>query len=138
MASSAFSPSVPSARDFADINITPLVDVMLVLLIIFMVSAPTLTKAVDFTLPGVTPTPPGPPPTAIELRIDANNEIAWNGAVQPYSALQALMAVEAQRDPAHPPLVKIDASGDADYGVVTRVLAAAREANLEHIAFVQH
>ena len=138
MASSAFSPSVPAARDFADINITPLVDVMLVLLIIFMVSAPALTKAVDFKLPGDTKIPPGPPPTAIELRIDANNEIAWNGSVQPWSALQALMAVEAQRDPAHPPIVKIDASGDADYGVVTRVLAAAREANLEHIAFVQH
>ena len=136
MASSAFSPSVPAARDFADINITPLVDVMLVLLIIFMVSAPTLSKALEFTTPGKSP--PGPQPAAIELRIDANNEIAWNGAVQPWSALQALMAVEAQRDPAHPPIVKIDASGDADYGAVTRVLAAAREANLEHIAFVQH
>ena len=137
MASSAFSPAVPSARDFADINITPLVDVMLVLLIIFMVAAPTLTKAVDFTLPGASPPRPAPPPTAIELRIDANNEVAWNGVVQPFSALPALMAVEAQRDPAHPPLVKIDASGDADYGMVTRVLAAAREAHLDHIAFVQ-
>ena len=136
MASSAFSPSVPAARDFADINITPLVDVMLVLLIIFMVSAPTLSKALEFTTPANAP--PGPKPAAIELRIDANNDIAWNGVVQPYSALQAQLAVEAQRDPAHPPIVKIDASGDADYGVVTRVLAAAREANLEHIAFVQH
>ena len=138
MASSAFSHAVPSARDFSDINITPLVDVMLVLLIIFMVSAPALTKSVDFTLPGVSDVRPAPPPTEITLRIDANNEIAWNGAVQPWSALQGLLSVEAQRDPAHPPLVKIDASGDADYGVVTRVLAAAREANLEHIAFVQH
>ena len=135
MASSAFSPSVPAARDFADINITPLVDVMLVLLIIFMVSAPTLSKALEFTTPGKSP--PGPQPTAIELRIDANNEIALERRRAALFALQALMAVEAQRDPRiRPSSRSTPAAMPSSAG--TRVLAAAREANLEHIAFVQH
>jgi biopolymer transport protein ExbD len=135
MAVSAFAGS-PTDRDFADINITPLVDVLLVLLIIFMVAAPTLTKAVDFDLPQASPPVPVKP-QRIELGIQADGSVTWNGAVHPFSALPALMAVEAQRDPKHPPVLVIDANGDADYGVVARVLATARSAELDNIAFVQ-
>ena len=135
MAVSAFAPTA-TERDFADINITPLVDVLLVLLIIFMVAAPTLTKAVEFDLPRHTPIPP-PPSERIHLRIQADGSVVWNGAVQPFSALQPLMEVEAQRNATRPPVLEIDASGDADYGVVTRVLASARAARLDNIAFVQ-
>jgi biopolymer transport protein ExbD len=135
MAVSAFAPSARD-RDFADINITPLVDVLLVLLIIFMVAAPTLTKSVGFDLPQRSPPSPVKP-ERIRLAIAADGSIALNGATQPFSALQSLMAVEAQRDPATSPVLEIDASGEADYGVVTRVLAAARAAGLDHIAFVQ-
>ena len=135
MAGQAFASS-PVNRDFADINITPLVDVLLVLLIIFMVAAPTLSRAVDFDLPQSTPIKQ-PEHQKIQLGIHADGSITWNGAVQPYSALQSLMSVEAQRDPAHPPTLVIDASGDADYGLVTRVLAQARAAELDRIAFVQ-
>lgn len=135
MATHAFA-SAPRDRAFADINITPLVDVMLVLLIIFMVAAPTLSRAVQFDLPHATPNPPTVN-DRIQLGIQADGSITWNGAVQPYSALQALMAVEAQRDPAHPPTLVIKANGDADYGVVTRVLALARAAELDRIAFEQ-
>ena len=136
MAGQAFASS-PIDRDFADINITPLVDVLLVLLIIFMVAAPTLTRAVDFDLPQPRRDAPPIEPRKIQLGIHADGTLTWNGYEQPYSALQSLMAVEAQRDPAHPPILVIDASGDADYGVVTRVLAQARAAELDRIAFVQ-
>ena len=135
MAVSAFA-SPSTDRDFADINITPLVDVLLVLLIIFMVAAPTLTKAVDFDLPRDSKTIP-PPRDHIRLAIGADGSLTWNGVSQPQSALGALMAVEAQRNPARKPILEIDASGDADYGVVTRVLATARAADLDDIAFVQ-
>jgi len=135
MAGSAFA-TQSHARDFSDINITPLVDVMLVLLIIFMVSAPTLTKAVEFDLPQSARSNPSTP-VKIHLGIEADGTITWNGAAQPYSALHSLMSVEAQRDPRNPPMLEIDASGDADYGVVTRVLATARAAELDRIAFVQ-
>lgn len=136
MAVSAFA-SAPVDRDIADINITPLVDVMLVLLIIFMVAAPTLTRAVDFDLPQASPPKPQPETQRIRLAILAGGSVTWNGAAHSFSALPALMSVEAQRDPAKPPILEIDASGDADYGVVTRVLAEARAAELDHIAFVQ-
>ncbi|KGQ20545.1 Biopolymer transport protein ExbD/TolR [Lysobacter dokdonensis DS-58] len=135
MAVSAFAQS-SNDRDFADINITPLVDVLLVLLIIFMVAAPAVTKAVDFTLPQVSP--PSPiKPQRITLDIRGDGSVAWNGAAVPLSGLRSLMEVEAQRDPAHPPMLVIDASGDADYGLVTRVLADAHSAQMKNISFVQ-
>src|SRR5262249_26454267 len=129
--------SAPRDRDFADINITPLVDVMLVLLIIFMVAAPTLSRPIPFDLPQAAPIDHRDPPQKIHLGIQGDGTITWNGAAQPYSALQALMAVEAHRDPRNPPMLVINASGDADYGVVTRVLGLARDADLDRIAFEQ-
>jgi len=140
MAVSAFyqgNPEASAGRDIAAINITPLVDVLLVLLIIFMVAAPVVTRSIDLDLPR-----PGPnasvQPQTIRLGIDASGEIRWNDVVQPLSALEALMAVEAQRAVSgKQPLLQIDASGDADYGRVARVLAAARNAGLDRIAFVQ-
>jgi len=136
MARHAFS-SAPRDRTFADINITPLVDVMLVLLIIFMVAAPTFSRPVSFDLPHPNPFVKPVEPQKIHLGIQGDGTITWNGSVQPFSALQALMVVEASRDPLHPPTLVINASGDADYGVVTRVLSLARDADLDRIAFEQ-
>ena len=121
----------------ASINITPLVDVMLVLLVIFMITAPALTRTIELDLPQPVPNP-DPPPRQIDLRIDASGGVYWNGAAQPMSALQGLLEVERQRQPGtRQPLLAIDASGDADYQAVTRVLAAARNAQMDRISFVQ-
>ena len=140
MAVSAYfegNPEASAGRDIAAINITPLVDVLLVLLIIFMVAAPVLTRRIDLDLPQPGPSRPQSPAT-IELRIDASGAIQWNGAAQPVSALEGLMAVEAQRASAErAPLLQIDASGEADYGRVAQVLAAARNAGLDRIAFIE-
>jgi biopolymer transport protein ExbD len=122
---------------FATINITPLVDVMLVLLVIFMIAAPVLTRTIDLTLPGMTsPTRPQPSPMPIALRIDAAGTVYWNETATPLSALQPMLQSELQRDPGNPPLLKIDASGETDYGIVAKVLAAARNADWDRIAFV--
>ena len=124
-------------RALADINITPLVDVMLVLLVIFMIAAPTLSHRIELNLPQ--PGPHSPPSTEpIRLRIDAAGQAYWNDAAQPLSGLQSLMSVEVQRHSESQPLLQIDASADADYGVVAKVLASARNAQLDRIAFVQH
>ena len=123
-------------RALADINITPLIDVMLVLLVIFMIAAPTLSHRIELNLPQ-----PGPqrlpPSEPVRLRIDAAGQVYWNEAAQPLSVLHSLMAVEVQRHPEDQPLLQIDASADADYGVVAKVLASARNAQMDRIAFVQ-
>ena len=124
----------------ADINVTPLVDVMLVLLIIFMVTAPTLSYPIDIDLPQKSLTPPPQtrePPPPISLRIDASNQVYWNEAAQPISALENLMEVEVNRDPTNQPQLEIDTSPDADYGVLAKVLAAAKNAGMIKIGFVQ-
>jgi len=130
--------STVSRQDvLASINITPLVDVMLVLLVIFMISAPALTRTIELDLPQPAPNQ-DPPAQRIDLRIDASGGLYWNGAAQPMSALQGLLEVERQRQPdARQPLLAIDASGDADYQAITRVLAAARNARMDRISFVQ-
>ena len=137
MASRMPSQWMSGQRTLADINITPLVDVMLVLLVIFMIAAPTLSHRVPLDLPQSGPVRPTPAPEAIRLRIDASGQVYWNEAAQPLSALEAMLSVEAQRDPGIQPRVRIDASEDAEYGIVAKVLASARNAGLERIDFVQ-
>lgn len=121
----------------AEINIIPLADVMLVLLIIFMIASPALTRRIVIDMPGVDDRDRTEPPPPIRLRIDAAGDAYWNDSPTPVSALQAMMAGEVERDPRNPPRLEIDASGDADYQAVTRVLAAAHNAELSRIAFVR-
>ncbi|WP_206861930.1 ExbD/TolR family protein [Lysobacter changpingensis] len=125
----------------ADMNVTPLVDVMLVLLIIFMVTAPTLSYPIDVNLPQKSLNPPPQtktPPPPIRLRIDASGQVYWNDAPQPLSAIQNMMEVEVNRDPTNQPMLEVDTSPDADYGILAKVLAHAKNANMEKIGFVQN
>lgn len=125
----------------SDMNVTPLVDVMLVLLIIFMVTAPPLTYPIDVNLPQKSLNPPPQtrePPPPIRLRIDASGQVFWNDAPQSITAIQNMMEVEVQRDPTNQPMLEIDTSPDADYGILAKVLAHAKNAEMEKIGFVQN
>ncbi|NUS39266.1 MAG: biopolymer transporter ExbD [Lysobacter sp.] len=124
-------------RGIAEMNITPLVDVMLVLLVIFMVAAPVLTHRIPLDLPQAGPQSPASP-TGIDLRIDAAGEVFWNGTPTSFAALPARLATATQVDEARMPALRIDASADADYGAVARVLAMARDAGIARIGFVRH
>ncbi len=124
----------------SEINVTPLVDVMLVLLIIFMVTMPIQSYPIDVDLPQNTQTPPvnpKEPPEPIELRIDGSGQVYWNDSPTPLPALQNLMAAEVQRDPTNQPTLEIDTSDDAEYEVLAKVLAAAKNADMIKIGFVQ-
>ena len=122
----------------SDMNVTPLVDVMLVLLIIFMVTAPILSYPIDIDLPQRVLNPPPEtkvPPEPIRLRIDQSGQVFWNDSPAPMSALQNMMEAEVQRDPTNQPTLEIDTNDDADYGVLAKVLAIARNADMQKIGF---
>ncbi|KAF1708981.1 MULTISPECIES: ExbD/TolR family protein [Pseudoxanthomonas] len=136
----AFATGSGKGQPMADINVTPLVDVMLVLLIIFIVTAPVMTYPIDVDLPQRVINPPPQlrePPPPIELKIDASGQVTWNNNPVQVSAVQAMMENEVQRDPTNQPLLQIDANPDAQYDVMAKVLAAAKNAQMQKIGFVQ-
>ena len=136
----AFTSGSGKGSPMADINVTPLVDVMLVLLIIFIVTAPVMTYPIDVDLPQRVINPPPQlrePPPPIDLRIDASGQVTWNNNPVQVSALQNMMENEVQRDPTNQPLLQIDANPDAQYNVMAKVLAAAKNAQMLKIGFVQ-
>ena len=124
----------------ADINVTPLVDVMLVLLIIFMVTAPILSYPIDIDLPQRTSNPPDnpkEPPPPVKLRIDQAGTVYWNDSPTPVSALMSLMQAEVERDPANQPTLEIDVNEEAQYETLAKVLAQAKDAQMKKIGFVK-
>ncbi len=124
----------------ADINVTPLVDVMLVLLIIFMVTAPILSYPIDIDLPQRTTNPPEnpvEPPEPVKLRIDQSGTVYWNDSPTPVSALRSMMTSEVERDPANQPTLEIDMNEDAQYEILAKVLASAKDAQMKKIGFVK-
>ena len=123
----------------ADINVTPLVDVMLVLLIIFMVTAPILSYPIDIDLPQPNrqPPPDTEPPPPIKLRIDAAGTVYWNDSTTPVSALRNMMQAEVERDPNNQPTLEIDMNEDARYEILAKVLASAKDSDMKKIGFVK-
>ncbi len=124
----------------ANINVTPLVDVMLVLLIIFMMTAPILSYPIDIDLPQRSLNPPPTtvePPEPIRLRIDQSGTIFWNDSPTPLSALRNMMETEVQRDVNNQPTLEIDVNEEADYGILAKVLASAKNAQMQKIGFVK-
>jgi biopolymer transport protein ExbD len=116
----------------SEMNITPLVDVMLVLLIIFMVATPMLTRTLTLDLPSFAPEPPPPPTEPIALQIRADGTLSWDGIPMPMVAIDAAMRTEAGREA--PAVLQIEADPDAAYERVAEVMARARRAGLERIA----
>ena len=124
----------------ADINVTPLVDVMLVLLIIFIVTAPIMTYPIAVDLPQRVLNPPPvtrDPPPPIALRVDASNQVYWNNSPVNVADLQQKMEEEVQKDPTNQPELRIDANPDSEYEVMAKILAQAKNAQMKKIGFVQ-
>lgn len=131
----AFAQSQTRDRALAEINITPLIDVMLVLLVIFMIAAPILTKEIPLTLPHTDPIerPDIVPPPPIELRIDALGEVTVAGAPVAMSELASVLRSERERMTGQKTILSVEASYDVDYEVVAKVLATAQNAGLSNI-----
>ncbi|WP_417471885.1 ExbD/TolR family protein [Luteimonas mephitis] len=124
----------------SDMNIIPLADVMLVLLVIFMMTAPIPSYPIDIDLPQRSLTPPvnpQDPPEPIRLRIDQSGTIFWNDSPTPMSALRNMMEAEVERDVNNQPTLEIDVNDQAEYGTLAKVLAIARNAQMQKIGFVK-
>jgi biopolymer transport protein ExbD len=130
---------VPPKGDFAPIvaiNTTPLVDVMLVLLIMFIIIIPAGTHKVPLDLPQPAPTVTAPPPPSHRLDIAANGALAWNGVALPEAALPARLAAMAA-DPARPEL-HLNAAAETRYEQVDTVLAQILGAGITKLGFVDN
>ena len=129
--------SLDSADDnepLAEINMVPLIDVMLVLLIIFMVTAPLLTHAVKVDLPKAVSAPNVTNPDNVQLAIDANSQIFWNGnAVAPSQLAPRLKAAAALQPQ---PELHIRAERTTPYEKVAQVMSESARQGLTRIGFV--
>ncbi|MEO8001353.1 MAG: biopolymer transporter ExbD [Arenimonas sp.] len=123
----------------ADINVTPLVDVMLVLLIIFMVTAPPMSHQIQVDLPQPTLNPPPPPvnpPDPIKIRIDAGGSVQMNGTPIDMKSLEAQFNSVGEQEIDRQGKLEIDTDPEAEYEVLAKVLARAKNAKLTKIGFV--
>ena len=118
----------------ADMNVVPLVDVMLVLLVIFIVTAPLLTHAVKIDLPKASSAANITKPEHIEFGIREDGSLFWSGEQVTLEQLPARFAAEAAKEPQ--PEVHIRADRLAHYEKVAQVMAAAAKAGLVRIGFV--
>ncbi|MEZ5532565.1 MAG: biopolymer transporter ExbD [Steroidobacteraceae bacterium] len=119
-----------------EMNTTPLIDVMLVLLIMFIITIPVMTHAVKLDMPRPTDAPPPPvPPEVVDIEIDFDGTIVWNGQVVPsLQVLEGYFRQEAQKDPQ--PELHLRPDARARYDVVAKVLAAAQHNRMQKIGFV--
>ena len=118
----------------AEINMVPLIDVMLVLLIIFMVTAPLLTHAVKVDLPKASSTANLTKPDNVQLAIDAGSQVFWNGeAVNGEQFAERLKAAAAQQPQ---PELLVRAERTTPYEKVAQVMSEAAKQGLVRIGFV--
>ena len=123
------------AAPMMDINMTPLIDVLLVLLVMFIITIPVMTHAVKLDMPRPTNAPLQQiDPVVIQLEIDFDGTVLWNGTPVTVDSLDTYFRREAANDPQ--PELHIRPNKRASYDVVARVLAAAQRNGLLKIGFV--
>ncbi|HEX7934448.1 MAG TPA: biopolymer transporter ExbD [Paraburkholderia sp.] len=117
-----------------EINMTPLVDVMLVLLIVFMVTIPVIRHAVKIDLPHASSQKEDSKPAQVTVAVDANGNVLWNDKQVNEAELSAKIAEAAQTNPQ--PELHLDADRKVPYEKVAQVMSAAQAGGLTKIGFV--
>ncbi len=121
-------------QPFSDINVTPLVDVMLVLVVIFIITAPLLTSSIQLNLPKTADAQPSTPPQAVTLAIDKASQLFLNDQLVSADELKQQLTQAATRSPDTEVQLRADAS--VPYGRVVEVMGLAHQAGLTRIGFV--
>ena len=125
-----------SGEPMLDVNVTPLIDVMLVLLIMFIITIPIQTHAVKLDLPVNQPNQPPPPidPVKNVLSINAQDQVLWNGAPVTFPQLRSYLDTTQQMNPV--PELHLQPDATARYEIVDKVLAVTKQAHVQKMGFV--
>ena len=117
-----------------EMNLIPLIDIMLVLMIIFLVTATVANPSIPLTLPKTTADIVDPPPKAITVSINAKGEVAWDNQVISLEELQTRFNEAGELETK--PTVQLRADKESRYDMVAQVMSRASEAGLADFAFV--
>lgn len=123
-----------SSSAVSEINMVPLIDVMLVLLVIFIITAPLLSHSIKINVPQASSEPVQQDPKVVDFAVDADGQLFWNEQPVSLDQIPGLMAAEAGADPQ--PELRIRADLDTRYEVLAQVMSMARRAGLKRIGFV--
>ncbi|MDY6485098.1 ExbD/TolR family protein [Acinetobacter faecalis] len=117
-----------------EMNLIPLIDIMLVLMIIFLVTATVANPSIPLTLPQTTAEIQDQPPKAITVSINANGDVAWDDKMISLDELETRFNEAGQQ--AQKPTVQLRADKESKYDTVAQVMSRASEAGLSDIAFI--
>jgi biopolymer transport protein ExbD len=120
----------------AEINMIPLIDVMLVLLVIFIITAPLLTNAVKINLPVAASSPTITKPDHHDLAIDAAGTTFWDGVMVERPQLIARLQDAGKQEPQ--PEIHLRADLTTQYQVIDEILSESAKANVTHIGFISN
>jgi biopolymer transport protein ExbD len=125
-----------SGEPMIDMNVTPLIDVMLVLLIMFIITIPIQTHAVKLDLPVQQPNQPPPPinPLKNVVSVNAQDQVLWNGSPVTMQQLRSYLDTTQQMNPI--PELHLQPDATARYEVVDQVLAVTKTAHVQKMGFV--
>ncbi len=123
-----------SSKPMSDINMTPLIDVMLVLVVIFIITAPLMTSAIKLDLPKTEAAKPAEAPKFVAIVVDKAGQIFLNDQVTSLTQLADSLAKSAQAS--KDTEVQLRADEAVPYGKVVEVMGVAQKAGLNRIGFV--
>jgi biopolymer transport protein ExbD len=126
--------SKAESHTLSEINMVPLIDVMMVLLVIFMITAPLLSHSIKINIPQANSQPVENRPKSIDLAIDAHGRLFWNEQAIKDDQLSIRLAEQARLDPQ--PELRIRADLDTRYQVLARIMSRAKEAGIRRMGFI--
>nr|WP_294889957.1 biopolymer transporter ExbD [uncultured Limnobacter sp.] len=126
--------SYDDQQEMSEINMTPLVDVMLVLLIIFIITVPVITHSVKVDLPQASQQPTEVKPDVVTLTVQRDGSLMWNDETLTFENLELRLQAVAQQD--KQPELRIQGDKAVEYEKVIQVMAAAQRSGIEKLGFM--
>lgn len=134
MAFGSFDQKGGSASPMTEINMVPLIDVMLVLLVIFIITAPLMAHSIKIDLPQVSSKPVEQEPVIIDLAMDKTGGLYWNDTPVQVDDLREMFVNEGKQDPQ--PELRIRADADTRYEELAQILSMAKGSGLKKLGFI--